>query len=189
MVFVLSGEGRLPPVVLVGVVTGTPLDQKHSLLVLEDNKFYGFLVNELVPYIDAHFRTDVGKRTLIGHSDGAYAVLYAFLQYGKGADGPVFHNYIALSGDHGQEDRRNFVDEGRLFNRIGEGGSLDVALYMAWGGAEEGRFLSSNAEMTALLESRGYADFRFESVQLEGRDHNGKIILGERGGLLWVFEK
>ncbi|MCP4147202.1 MAG: alpha/beta hydrolase [bacterium] len=41
-------------------------------------KFYNFLKNELVPYVDKHYRTDnTNGRTLIGHSVGGYFTLFA----------------------------------------------------------------------------------------------------------------
>ena len=41
--------------------------------------FYKFLVNELLPKIDAQYRTDKNSRALLGHSFGGYFVLYSLL--------------------------------------------------------------------------------------------------------------
>jgi hypothetical protein len=76
-----------------------------------------------------------------------------------------------------------------MWNRIGQNKQLDANLYLAWGSDEEERFLTSNQEMTDLLESRAYQGFRFESVMLDGRDHDGTIFPGIRYGLIWVFSE
>ena len=41
--------------------------------------FYDFLINELLPKIDAQYRTDKNNRALLGHSFGGYFVLYSLL--------------------------------------------------------------------------------------------------------------
>ena len=48
-------------------------------------KFYNFIKDELIPYVDTHFRTDniTHGRTLIGHSLGGYFTLFA-----------LFHEYL-----------------------------------------------------------------------------------------------
>ena len=43
------------------------------------NLFYDFLINELLPKIDAQYRTDKNNRALLGHSFGGYFVLYSLL--------------------------------------------------------------------------------------------------------------
>lgn len=58
-------------------------------------KFYAFLKQELIPYIDKSYRTDTGERTLMGHSFGGYFTLYALLQDMKQT--AVFNSYVAAS--------------------------------------------------------------------------------------------
>jgi enterochelin esterase-like enzyme len=183
----LSDQGRIPPVILVGIHTGSNLDQRHNTLVLDSHLFYAFLANELIPYLDAHYRTDLATpRTLVGHSDGCYFVLYALFRYGLD-ENPLFGYYLGLSGDHSQTEGRNFFDEQRLFDRIGQGGKVNAALYLAWGDSEEERFTTSNAKLTELLQSRDYQGFRLKSVALKGRDHAGTAYPGIKSGLVWVF--
>lgn len=185
----LSSQGHIPPVILVGIDTGSMLAQRHNTLVIDSPRFYAFLANELIPYIDTHYRTDpTMPRTLIGHSDGCYFVLYVLFQYGR-VETPPFGYFLGLSGDHSQTGGQNFRDEQKLFNRIGQGSELDAALYLAWGDAEEERFTTSNPELVELLQSREYQDFRFKSIAFEGKDHDGTVYPGIKYGLVWIFGK
>lgn len=60
------------------------------------DKFFSFIQNELIPYMDNNYRTDKSKRILAGHSLGGYFTLYALQQYIQGADNS-FYGYIAAS--------------------------------------------------------------------------------------------
>jgi hypothetical protein len=63
-------------------------------------RFYQFLEQELIPYIDQQYRTDTITRTLMGHSFGGYFTLYAFLRDNSRTDSPskaLFTHYVAAS--------------------------------------------------------------------------------------------
>lgn len=63
--------------------------------------FYDFIKNELIPYIDTHYKTDntVYGRTLIGHSLGGYFTLLAFFRQLVDRYKPeeAFSNFISAS--------------------------------------------------------------------------------------------
>jgi predicted alpha/beta superfamily hydrolase len=186
LVGLLSGQGLMPRVIIVGIDTDSELGKRHVNLVTDSKSFYRFIATELVPYIDQHYRTDPkARRTLIGHSDGCYFVLYALFQARKKEH--TFNNFIGLSGDHGQHERENFLDEMRLWNVLGTGGSLDASLFLIWGQAEEDRFLTSNKEMVEVLERRDYQGFRFKSFAYEELTHGDVVFPGILDGLVWVF--
>ncbi len=65
-------------------------------------QFYQFLKQELIPYIDRHYRTDTTSRTLMGHSFGGYFTLYALLQQcqlneNSNSTKTLFTSYVAAS--------------------------------------------------------------------------------------------
>ncbi|RYZ50967.1 MAG: alpha/beta hydrolase [Sphingobacteriales bacterium] len=58
--------------------------------------FYSFLLHELLPLIDSMYGTDSTRRTLMGHSLGAYFTLFA-LNRDLSRTHPGFRNYVAAS--------------------------------------------------------------------------------------------
>lgn len=55
--------------------------------------FYEFLRTELLPLIDQNYSTDVNNRTIMGHSFGAYFVIFQMFEF---AQTPLFKNIISL---------------------------------------------------------------------------------------------
>jgi predicted alpha/beta superfamily hydrolase len=60
------------------------------------HKFLSFINNELVPKIDKEYKVDTSKRILMGHSLGAYFIVYTLLQDLMGKSNS-FSSYIAAS--------------------------------------------------------------------------------------------
>lgn len=59
-------------------------------------RFLTFLTQQVLPYVDQHYHTDPGNRTLMGHSLGGYFVLYALAE-GLRTQAPAFVHYVAAS--------------------------------------------------------------------------------------------
>lgn len=59
-------------------------------------RFLTFLTQQVLPYVDQHYHTDPGNRTLMGHSLGGYFVLYALAE-GLRTQTPAFTHYVAAS--------------------------------------------------------------------------------------------
>ncbi len=72
------------------------LPQDSFLISGGADKFLFFIRSELLPYIDKTYRTDTSKRTLMGHSLGAYFTLYALEQEMLNKNSS-FKNYVAAS--------------------------------------------------------------------------------------------
>jgi predicted alpha/beta superfamily hydrolase len=111
--------------------------------------FYNFLVFELIPYIDAHYRTDETNRTLIGHSYGGLFTLFALLS--EGADQRHFNAFIASSPTIGFAANLLVDMEAAMFERSR---ALPVTLHLSTG--HEGPLTETCRAMAALLVSRGY---------------------------------
>jgi enterochelin esterase-like enzyme len=182
----LGRGGRIPKAILVGIGY-VEENQRGRDFLWRYEKFYAFLTEELIPFIDANYRTDLGsERTLVGHSDGGYFTLYSFCQYeGNGAN--PFGRFIAISGDFTKNEWLMFREEGKLNRRIGDGGVVKGALFMAVGGQEEARFVTSNQDMVNRLESRHYEGLRFKSKTYRSDDHMSVVTPAVWAGLMWVF--
>jgi predicted alpha/beta superfamily hydrolase len=177
----LSYQGLMPESIVVGI--GYPEENNRGRDFLQDyNSFYAFLKNELIPFIDENYNTDVTGRTLIGHSDGAFFTLHAFFQCGK-PDNP-FTNFIAVSGDFTKVNDVLFAEEMALHQRSSV---VPASLYMAVGGQEEERFITSNRQMAEILGKRDYTDFRVIFKEYYGLNHGSIVSVAFQDGLLWIF--
>lgn len=184
----LGNGGQIPKAILVGVGYAKA-NQRGRDFLWGYEKFYAFLTEELVPFIDAHYRTDTrAERALIGHSDGGYFTLYSFCQYKVDGANP-FGRFIAISGDFTKNEWFMFREEGKLNRQIGDGGVVKGALFMAVGGQEEARFVTSNQDMADRLESRHYEGLRFESRTYSSDDHMSVVAPAIWAGLMWVFDE
>lgn len=70
------------------------------------DRFYAFITEELIPYIDSCYRTETTSRTIMGHSFGGYFVLYALLREYNAKDSPhlQFDHYVSASPSIGYRD-------------------------------------------------------------------------------------
>jgi enterochelin esterase-like enzyme len=178
--------GAIPKTILVGIGYADR-NQRGRDFLWGYERFYSFLAEELIPYVDAHYRTDCHQeRTLVGHSDGGYFTVYAFLQYDPGGVNP-FGRFVALSGDFTKNEWAMFNEESRLSQRVGEGGVVEAALFMAVGGKDEVRFVNSNREMANRLEDRGYQELHFKAGTYRSQDHMSIVPYAIPIGLKWVF--
>jgi hypothetical protein len=104
--------GILPPIILIGIGYKS-FELMDSLRVRDDlypaampsdevnaigggSKFYDFITNQLIPYIDSTYKTEKINRTLLGHSFGGYFSLYALLNQVENGK-TIFKNFAAAS--------------------------------------------------------------------------------------------
>jgi len=134
------------------------------------SKFLSFLADDVIPMVEAEYRTAATARTLVGHSFGGLFALYALFQKPK-----LFQNYIAgsphiLFGDEALFDYEERFAEGRT--------SLPVKLFLSAGGLEESierPYISNLYKFKARLQSRNYADFELTSQIFEKCNHCAAI--------------
>ena len=182
----LSNGGRIPKAIVIGVGY-VKKNQRGRDLLWAHEKFYAFLTEELIPLIDAEYRTDTtAPRTLVGHSDGGYLALYAFFQSGGNEDAP-FGRFVAISGDLTKNEWLPFREEGKMHRRLGDGGVVPGALFLAVGAQDEPKFVTSTQDMAVGLEGRQYREFRFRSKLYRSDDHMSVVTPAIWDGLLWVF--
>ncbi len=101
----LVGNGRLPPMVVAGVVNTNrgrdlmPAFEGGAFAPGPSDKFLAFLADELIPRMAGEY--PIGKyRILAGHSNAAMFSLYAFIRRPD-----AFQANIALSPSYGLDDR------------------------------------------------------------------------------------
>jgi len=156
-------------------------------------QFYYFLRDELIPYVDTHFKTDNHKfgRTLMGHSLGGYFTLFVmFYDYyvmamDKNVDSPVFTNFIAASPVVVNEWNYLFLLEEKL-RRWGFG-SYSVSLFMATSDIEEKTSIRYFPIMANRLQRWNVPGFRLKSQTLKNLQHPDTAIPAYMSGLTFIF--
>lgn len=112
------------------------------------DKFISYLDNELIPYIDKHYRT-LPKRIAIGHSNGATFITYCLLK-----NPGIFDAYIAISPNYG-------YDEEQLVKMIGrfDPNQLKSTKFMYMCNSNEGdEWTSAKKKVISSLKSRSFKD-------------------------------
>ncbi len=188
-------EELLPEMIVVGI--GTPVrtldewwpvrSRDYSPKPLPDDEGSGHseafrqaLHDEILPFVDSTYRTDMADRTIWGHSLGAVFAIEVLLK-GSG----LFHRFIATSPGvvlDGQTLLDLQVDAppvrshlpGRLFLSVG---SLDTEL-----GPHVDTFV-------AELRRRDYQGLHIDTAELSGYGHASAAAPGFLTGLSAVFPK
>ena len=187
----LEDVGDVYPLIIVGVEQierskefTPPLKSK-----VDENDWYGeaeafqaFLKQELVPYIDEHFRTHP-FRVAIGHSLGGLFVTHALIQ-----DRDLFQAVIAISPAY-RYDKEQLLEQ--LPSWLYKGGLSNNRLYFTNGdqGNTDVLFLPSVQKADSILQAQATPDFRWKFEFLPGEDHNTTPLPSMSKGLKYVYEE
>jgi predicted alpha/beta superfamily hydrolase len=163
----LVGNGRLPPMVVAGVVN---TDRGRDLMpTLEggefaagpSDKFLSFLADELIPKLAGEY--PIGKyRILAGHSNGGMFSLYAFIRRPE-----VFQANIALSPSYGLDDR--FV--ALLRRALAKSSGAPRFMFLGWGGDEEADISVGALRFAKTFEGTPSANVEYHYEVFPGETH------------------
>ena len=142
-------------------------------------KFYAFMKNELMPFIEKSYRCDEKQRVLMGSSFGGLFTLYAMF-----TDPSLFKGYMAASPAVSYGDRYSFKQEAEYAKSHKD---LAVRLYMGVG-SDEG-LTKPVQEFMKTMDSRGYKGLtrEFKVVDPERHASNKPEIYNR--GLRFLFQK
>jgi predicted alpha/beta superfamily hydrolase len=163
----LVGNGRLPPMVVAGIVNTdrgrdfTPTFEGSEFAPGPSDRFLSFIADELIPHLAAEY--PIGKyRILAGHSNGGMFSLYAFMRRPE-----VFQANIALSPSFGLDDR--FV---ALLNRaIGKPNASPRFVFLGAGGDEEADISVGAMRFAKTFENSPNADLEYHYEIFPGETH------------------
>ncbi len=175
-------EGRLAEFISLRERDLTPTQGSTSPGSGEAGEFLEFIQQDLIPHIDANYRTDPADRTIIGHSYGGLFSLYALFHAPE-----TFNRYVALSPSLSWDARVMFEYEEEFAN---EHADLPVKLFLSVGELEEEpteRCVSSLEEFHRRLEGRNYAGLDMELVIFEGESHASVLPGALTKGLMTIF--
>jgi predicted alpha/beta superfamily hydrolase len=146
--------------------------------------FLGFIQEELIPYIDANYRTDPPNHTLAGHSAGGLFTLYALFHATE-----TFQRYVVMSPALAYDSRLAFQYEETY---AAEHHDLPVELFVS-AGELEGRIATwmvpCLVEFHQRVEDRAYSGLEMEIAIMEEASHMSSFPGAITRGMMAVFQK
>jgi predicted alpha/beta superfamily hydrolase len=163
----LVGNGRLPPMVVAGVVNTDrgrdlmPTFEGAEFSAGPSDKFLAFLADELIPKLASEY--PIGKyRILAGHSNGGMFSLYAFIRRPE-----VFQANLALSPSYGLDDR--FV--ALLGRALATSSGTPRFVFLGWGGDEEADISVGALRFAKTFEGTPSANVEYHYEVFPGETH------------------
>lgn len=185
----LAREGRMPEVILVGISntdrtrdltpTRAPFDGQPIFPTSGGaDKFLSFIETELIPNIEANYRTQP-YRVFAGHSFGGLFALHTL------ATRPdLFSAIVAVSPTLTWDNR--YVHR-RVTELLDRDKNLKTTLYVTIG--DEGEALDREFEsLKALLEKRAPKGLEWEALKFGDEDHGSIVLPTHYAGLRRIFE-
>lgn len=175
----LVGNGRLPPMVVAGVVNTnrgrdlTPTFEAREFAPGPSDKFLSFLADELIPKLASEY--PIGKyRILAGHSNAGMFSLYAFIRRPE-----VFQANIALSPSYGLDDR--FV--ALLGRALTTSSGTPRFVFLGWGGDEEADISVGALRFAKTFEGTPAANVEYHYEIFPGETHGSVPLRAYYRGL------
>ncbi len=175
----LVSSGRLPPMVVAGVVNTdrgrdlTPTFEGGAFAAGPSDKFLSFLADELIPELASEYR--IGKyRILAGHSNAGMFSLYAFIRRPE-----VFQANIALSPSFGFDDR--FVAE--LSRALAKPSPTPRFVFVGFGGDEEPDIAVGAMRFATTFEGTPSANVEHHYEVFPGETHGSVALRAYYRGL------
>jgi len=163
----LADIGRIPPMIVVGVVNTrrtrdlTPSPVARLPTSGGADAFARFLETELIPTVDARYRTHP-YRILVGHSFGGLLATHVLVEHPR-----LFDAYVAASPSLDWDDGL-ILRHAR--ERWADGRPLDRFLYVSVGDESEG-ILRSSEEFAAFLGTGAPSGLVWSFAHMRGEDH------------------
>lgn len=179
----LAQNDEVPDVIMVGIannvgITRTSRVRDFSLSEEGAQNFLKFIKQEVIPFVDKHFRTN-GRRILLGHSSAGLFTLFALF-----SDPGLFRGYVsscpALSaGDEMVFDMaRAFVKRSKFANNY---------LFIGIGEEDYSGITSFTEKIVALLQSQIHGGLIWEYHKYPGEDHYSTPFRAFHEGVIAAF--
>jgi predicted alpha/beta superfamily hydrolase len=185
----LTESGRIPPMLVVGIANNERIrDLTPPTQVETENRFLPknggadtflrFISSELIPYVDAHYRTRPYK-VLVGHSAGGLFAIYTL------ASNPtLFNAYIAIDPTLSWNDDATVKKLAAVFKETRD---LSSDLYIT-ATDEGGLALSADYKLCGILNQRTPREFRWTFKQMPGETHTSIPHQSIYSGLDTIFD-
>ncbi len=181
-------DNEIPECILVGIGNSAQRMRDYTYPADKYNegsghadKYYEFIRDELIPYVDANYSSDTTQRIIAGHSLGGYFALYAMLRQTNSSK--LFSGVVAASPSIWWENAYLLQLEKEYSETQTD---MDVKLLFS-AGSDEGVTNMLNSEMRERLENRGYENLQSEQVNFKNKGHEGASIPGFVEGIQFIF--
>lgn len=179
----------VPEVITVGIGYPKSENQRERDYRGGFDKFYAFLKDELVPFIDKHYKTNPKNRTLSGYSYGGLGCFQTLYKYGDDAEDMPFRGILAGSPTLWWSPffgKNNFEREAGLYKQTKK---LPINFYMSMGSAEGRSMVPNFKKMSEILKNRNYQNFNIETKLNKGLNHDSNKKVCYRDGYLWLLNQ
>lgn len=198
--FMSEANSQIPQMIVVAIVNTnrtrdlTPTPSNIDMSGKENavfgatggaDRFLQFLERELIPKIEASYRT-APHRTLVGHSLGGLTVLHSLL-----TQPGLYRGHIAIDSSLWWQDQ--FMVK-RVQEKAVEVPRLGARVFMALGdhrttGEYDGsKMIISNMRFAELLQGRESPNLQVVLRHFAGEDHGSVPLPALYSGLLYVFD-
>lgn len=183
----LANNGRMPALIVVGVTNTDRTRDLTPAITVENPGFAGgggadrfleFFTTELIPYVEANYRTEP-YRVLAGHSFGGLFAVNAFLKQPE-----AFHAYLAVSPSLWWSGE-SLVHEAAEFFAARK--TLLRTLYLTLGSEGE-RMKGPFDRFLDVLKAQATEGFVWDSKTLPDEDHGSVVLRSHYAGLEKIFE-
>lgn len=180
----LAREGRMPEAITVAVVNTErqrDLTPTKSATVQGQmggaDRFLDFFEKELIPAIDARYRT-TPYRVFGGHSHGGLFALHGLFTRPK-----LFNGWIAVSPTFGWDDRYLFRRANEFFDKAPKDFAATVVITVG----DEGDATRAFEEFKTLIEKRAPKGFDATFIYYPEEDHGSLVMPSHYAALRKVF--
>jgi len=189
----LHYDGFVPEVIIVGITYSgkaadyetlramdyTPVADSYLSGSGDAPKFFAFLKEELLPFIESNYRVDPSRRVLMGSSFGGTFTLYSMF-----SEPMLFSGYVAASPAVPYGNEFAFQQEADYASHHRD---LPVRLFLSVGELEE--LAGPVQEFMQVLSERGYVGLEMETRTIEGERHAGNKPEAYNRGLRFIFQE
>jgi predicted alpha/beta superfamily hydrolase len=188
----LEYDGFVPEMIIVGI-TYSGEDADYEALRAMDYtpvrdpffpgsgdapKFFAFLKEQILPFIEANYRADPAQRSLMGSSFGGTFTLYAMF-----TEPTLFSGYVAGSPVVPYGDGFALQQEAEYARSHKD---LPVRLFLAVGELES--LTRPVGEFMQILRERNYSGLKLETRTIEGEKHASNKPEVYNRGLRFIFQ-
>ena len=162
-----------------------PADPWFSLSSGGGLKFYSFIKDELIPKVDAEYKTNITYgRTIIGHSHGAYFSLFSMIK-SELNDTSLFKNFLLVSPTVFYYNEYLLNQEFLLSEKTN--GTLVINMRISVGEDELSILVHSYEQLKSRLLDRNYTGMNFDYQIYENKHHRSVVEPSFIDGLKWLF--
>lgn len=181
---VLTRTGGIPPTIVVGI-TGTDRDKDYSTSAVASvptsgggAKFLSFIEQELLPFVDQHYRT-MPFKAIEGHSLGGALVTHALL-----TNTDLFDAYIIMSPALWW-DERDLLARAKSFFQSRT--SLPKAVFLGIGAQDGYEMREDLAKLAAIVDEANIPDVRLAHSEFDQEGHMSAPLQINYFGLKHIY--